>query len=147
MTRSTITVGRTVPGPAERVFETWTDEARLAAWWWPHLAGTTYDVDARPGGRYRIVSPVIGVTVSGDYSEVDPPHLLAFTWHWQDHDEPEPVVEDIVVVTFEPRDAGTVVTVAHASSAHEPDGGTEQGWSDVLDRLVRLLGQSTSSRS
>ncbi len=128
-----------------------TDTEQLATWWWPQLAGTTYDVDARPGGRFRIHGPGIGATVTGVYSEVDPPRRLAFTWVWEDEGEPEAVVEDTVVVTFEPVDGGTVVTVAHASTAHVPDGGAEQGWNDVLDRLVRVCdkasGQSTSSRS
>ena len=54
-------------------------------------------------------------------------------------------------VTFEPDEGGTQVTVAHTSSEHVPDGGAEQGWNDVLDRLVRVCagtdGQSISSRS
>lgn len=148
-TQSTITITRTVGASPDRVFEAWTDVAQLAAWWWPQLAGTTYDVDARPGGRYRISSPAIGATVSGVYTEVDPPRRLVFTWSWEDDGEPEAVVEDTVVVTFEPEVHGTVVTVAHTSVAHEPEGGAEQGWNDVLDRLVRLCAddQSTSSRS
>ncbi len=105
-------------------------------------------MDARPGGRFRICSPAIGATVSGVYTEVDRPRRLAFTWNWEDEGEPEPVVEDTVVVTFEPHDDSTVVTVAHTSTAHVPEGGAEQGWNDVLDRLVLLVGdQSTSSRS
>ena len=150
MSTSTITLTRTVPAPAEEVFAAWTDVDRLAAWWWPQLAGTTYAVDARPGGRYRIQSPAIGATVTGVYTEVDPPRRLAFTWVWQDEGEPGSAVEDTVVVTFEPVDDGTRVTVAHTSVAHVPDGGAEQGWGDVLDRLVRVggtQGQSTSSRS
>jgi hypothetical protein len=39
------------------------------------------------------------------------------------------------------------VTVAHTSAEHVPDGGAEQGWNDVLDRLVRLPYDPTSSRS
>ena len=153
MTESTIRISRTVAGSPDRVFEAWTDVAQLAAWWWPQLTGTTYDVDARPGGHYRISSPTIGATVSGVYTEVDRPRRLVFTWSWEDAGEPEAVVEDTVVVTFEPEVDGTVVTVAHTSVAHEPDGGAEQGWSDVMDRLVRLFAgsaaadQSTSSRS
>jgi uncharacterized protein YndB with AHSA1/START domain len=153
MTETTITISRTVAAPADRVFDAWTDVTQLAVWWGPQLAGTTYDVDTRPGGRYRISSPAIGATVSGVFTEVDRPRRLAFTWLWADDDEPEAVVEDTVVVTFEPEVDGTVVTVAHTSVAHEPDGGAEQGWSDVMDRLVRLFAgsaaadQSTSSRS
>ncbi len=145
---STITITRAVGADPERVFAAWTDAERLAAWWWPQLGGTTYDVDARPGGRFRIHGPAIGAAVSGEYAAVDPPRRLAFTWVWQDDGEPDTVVEDTVVVTFEPEDDGTAVTVAHTSDAHEPDGGTEQGWNDVLGRLAGLdWGQSTSSRS
>ena len=155
MTETTITISRTVVAPADRVFDAWTDVTQLAVWWWPQLAGTTYDVDTRPGGRYRISSPAIGATVSGVFTEVDRPRRLAFTWLWADDDEPEAVVEDTVVVTFEPDPDGTVVTVAHTSPAHVPEGGAERGWNDVMDRLVRLcenesqstLRQSSSSRS
>jgi uncharacterized protein YndB with AHSA1/START domain len=148
---STITITRTVAATPERVFAAWTDAEQLAAWWWPQLGGTTYDVDARLGGRFRIHSAGIGATVTGVYTEVDPPRRLVFTWSWEDEGEPEAVVEDTVVVTFEPDDGGTLVTVAHTSVAHVPEGGAEQGWNDVMDRLVRVWqvaeGQSTSSRS
>jgi uncharacterized protein YndB with AHSA1/START domain len=150
MSETTIRIIRTVPASPERAFDAWTDADQLAAWWWPQLAGTTYEVDARPGGRFRIDSPAIGASVTGVYTEVDRPRRLAFTWRWedQDHDGPDAVVEDTVVVTFEAADDGTTVTVAHTSAAHEPGGGAEQGWNDVLDRLVGLRwGQSTSSRS
>jgi uncharacterized protein YndB with AHSA1/START domain len=147
--RSTITISRTVAASPGRVFDAWTDVAQLAAWWWPQLGGTTYDVDARPGGHYRISSPAIGATVSGVYTEVERPRRLVFTWNWEDDGEPG-AVEDTVVVTFEPDARGTLVTVAHTSIAHEPEGGAELGWNDVMDRLVRFSeseGQSTSSRS
>jgi uncharacterized protein YndB with AHSA1/START domain len=151
MSTTTITIARTVAATPERVFAAWTDAEQLAAWWWPQLGGTTYDVDARLGGRFRIHSSGIGATVTGVYTEVEPPRRLVFTWSWEDEGEPEAVVEDTVVVTFEPDDGGTLVTVAHTSVAHVPEGGAEQGWNDVMDRLVRVWqvaeGQSTSSRS
>jgi uncharacterized protein YndB with AHSA1/START domain len=146
MSETTITIRRTVPASAERVFGAWTDATELAAWWWPQLAGTTYAADVRPGGRFRIEGPAIGATVTGTYTEVDPPRLLAFTWVWQDDGEPESD-EDTVVVTFVPDGDGTQVTVAHTSAEHAPDGGTEQGWNDVMDRLVRVSQESTSPRS
>lgn len=86
--------------------------------------------------------------MSGVFTDVDRPRRLAFTWLWEDSDAQDAEVEDTVVVTFEAADDGTTVTVAHTSTAHVPDGGAEQGWNDVLDRLVGLRwGQSTSSRS
>lgn len=149
MTESTITITRTVAASPGRVFAAWTDADQLAAWWWPQLADTTYDVDARPGGRFRIRSAQIGATVTGVYTDVAPPRRLAFTWTWEDDNEPDAAVEDTVVVTFELEATGTLVTVAHTSTAHVPEGGAQRGWNDVLDRLVALCaeGQSTSSRS
>jgi uncharacterized protein YndB with AHSA1/START domain len=151
MTESTITISRTVPASQERVFGAWTEVAQLAAWWWPQLAGTTYDVDAQRGGRFRISSPAIKATVWGVYTEVDPPRRLVFSWHWEDDGEPETAPEDTVAVDFEPVDGATLVTVRHTSEIHVPEGGAEQGWNDVMDRLVRLCAdtkdQSTSSRS
>lgn len=146
MSDSTITITRTVPASPERVFDAWTDVEQLAAWWWPQLAGTTYDVDAREGGAFRISSPAIGATVTGVYSEVDRPRRLVFSWRWQDGGAPDETVVDTVVVTFEPDGPATVVRIDHTSAAHEPDGGAVQGWNDVMDRLVRLYA-STSSRS
>ena len=144
---STITISRTVAATPDRVFDAWTDVVQLARWWWPQLAGTTYDVDARAGGAYRIHSPAVGITAWGEYTDVDRPRRLAFTWNWEGEGETDVgSVADDVVVTFEPAGEGTLVTVAHTSAVHLEDGGAEQGWNDVMDRLV-ALGQSTSSRS
>lgn len=139
MTASTITIVRTVAASPERVYAAWAEPEQLAAWWWPQLAGTTYELDVQLGGTYRIHSPAADLTASGMYTEVDPPRRLAFTWNWVgpgesvDYDG-----EDHVIVTFEPTDGGgTRVVVAHTSTVHVPDGGAEQGWNDVLDRLVR----------
>ncbi|WP_191907766.1 SRPBCC family protein [Nocardioides cynanchi] len=145
MTGHTITITRTVAAPPETVFAAWVQPERLATWWWPQLAGTTYDVDARPGGGYRIESPVIGATVSGVYSEVDPPYRLAFTWVWEADGEvaaAEPVEVSLAAV-----DGGTQVEVSHVCGSRAAGTDLTQGWNDVLDRLVDVVGQSTSSRS
>ena len=142
MTTTSITLTRSVPAPPERVFDAWVDPAQLAAWWWPQLTDTTYDVDARVGGHYRIVAAEAGLTVEGEYTEVDRPHRLAFTWVWEGGSFEDPDAVDDVVVTFEPVDGGTLLTVVHSSTQHLPEGGAEQGWSDVLDRLVRIAGRA-----
>ena len=134
MTTTAVTLTRAVPAPPERVFDAWVDPAQLAAWWWPQLTDTSYDVDARVGGRYRIEAAEAGLVVEGEYVEVDRPHRLAFSWVW-DGSEP-----DEVVVTFEPVEGGTLLTVVHTSSQHVPEGGAVQGWGDVLDRLVQFAG-------
>jgi uncharacterized protein YndB with AHSA1/START domain len=135
-----VVVIRRVEASPEVVFAAWTDAGRMARWWWPQLACTTYDVDARPGGRYRIHGRAIGATVSGVYAAVDPPRRLAFTWVWSEegsepHAGDDPA--DDVVVTFEQDGSATVVTVTHTLAAAGDGGDLRQGWTDVLDRLVR----------
>ncbi len=146
MSTSAITVSRTVAAPPETVFQSWTRSERLATWWWPHLEGTTYEVDARPGGHYLIHSPAIDVLVHGDYVVVDPPSRLVFEWGWREGCIAQ-LPED-VEVSFERVDEGTTVTVVHTCRQADGESDLEQGWNDVLDRLVRVHGgQSTRSRS
>jgi uncharacterized protein YndB with AHSA1/START domain len=145
MSSGTITLARSVPAPPDQVFTAWTAADRLATWWWPQLAGTTYAVDARTGGSYRIESPVLGVVLHGRYTEVDPPRRLAFTWVWES-DVVDGQAEQVEVELAE-LDGGTRVDVVHRCRTEAAEGDLEQGRNDVLDRLVRVMGQSTSSRS
>lgn len=140
---STITVVRQVPVGLDRAYTAWVDPAELAQWWWPQWPDTTYQVDAREGGRYRIHSAAVGMGVEGEFTAVDRPNGFAMTWIWITEDEPahagdRPVV-DTVEVSFSPSGEGTEVTVRHTSTEHIAGGGAEQGWNDVLDRLPRHL--------
>ncbi|UFU01947.1 SRPBCC domain-containing protein [Ruania suaedae] len=136
MTPTTITVSRLVSADPEQAFAAWVEPAQMAQWWWPQWPDTEYELDARPGGEYRIVSAAAGVGVTGRFTVVDPPLRLAMTWLWISDDEaPGEGATDTVEVSFVPTEGGTVVTVLHTSTTHVADGGAEQGWNDVLDRL------------
>ena len=142
MSGSTITVTRHVPVDGHRAFQAWMDPAELSRWWWPQWSDTTYEIDPRPGGRLSIMARAVGVGVEGVFLEHDPPHRFVMTWTWVDDPEegaPADTAVDTVEVTFVPVDGGTEVTVRHTSTEHEPDGGAEQGWNDVLDRLPSSL--------
>jgi uncharacterized protein YndB with AHSA1/START domain len=144
---STITMTRQVPVGPERAFRAWVDPVELARWWWPQWPDTTYDLDPREGGTYRIHSAAVGVGVTGTFTTLTRPSLLGMTWIWFDDSTPgeghdAPVIDE-VEVTFAPNDQGTEVTVRHTSSAHTPEGGVEQGWNDCLDRLPDHLGADT----
>lgn len=136
---STITLARWVPVDAERAFRAWIDPEELAQWWWPQWPETTYDVDAREGGDVRIHAHNVQLGVTGTFTDYDPPRRFVMTWIWVSDGTPAEadgeLVVDTVEVTFDPVDHGTEVTVRHTSSEHEEDGGAEQGWNDVLDRL------------
>ena len=126
-----------VPAPPATVFAHWTNAGLLAAWWWPQWPDTTYEVDARVGGAYRIRSDGAGFGAHGVFTALDEPHRIAMTWVWETGEESSP--EDTVVVEFAEHDGGTLVTVTHAVAAADEDtSGLRQGWTDVLARLGEL---------
>jgi uncharacterized protein YndB with AHSA1/START domain len=126
-----------VPAPRATVYAYWTNAERLATWWWPQLPDTTYEVDARVGGSYRIRSDGAGFGAHGRFTELDEPRRIAMTWVWETGDVLSP--EDTVVVDFAEDDGGTLVTVTHAVVAADEDtSGLRRGWSDVLTRLGEL---------
>lgn len=88
---TTITISRSVPVPPERAFAAWVDPEELAQWWWPQWPDTTYDLDVRAGGHYRMHSAAAGFGVTGELTVVEPPHRLAMTWIWtRERNRPPP---------------------------------------------------------
>ncbi len=132
-------LGRLVAAPRSNVFRAWTEPELLARWWWPARFRTTYEVDLRPGGRWRFRTadlPDLGVlTVGGAFLEVRAPERLVYTWVWEG--EGGDAGDTLVTVEFRDRGDQTEVLVRHERFA---DGsvrdGHAQGWADCLDRLV-----------
>ena len=59
------------------------------------------DLDVRDGGRYRItMQPPDGEAfhLRGEYSEVDPPRRLVYTFEWEEPDPDDQ--ETVVTLTF-----------------------------------------------
>jgi len=119
------------------IWPLWTTAPGLARWWWPHLLDTTYDVEERPGGRYRIESSAAGIGVEGEFVSLDEPHELVLTWQWLHGGAAGPV--DRVRIAFDERGADTLVRVTHEMAGDQEHDGYLQGWTDVLDRLAGLF--------
>lgn len=88
------------------------------------------------GGTYRLDNALADgrlIAITGTFTRVDDPQLLAFTW------QTEPVQPDqkLVTVTFTGRDGGTEVKVRHERivDAFARDGHA-QGWLACLARLA-----------
>src|SRR5471032_311247 len=78
-----------IAAPPERVFQALTDSGELMRWFNnPSCPVKFWEMDARPGGRYRYATEkgaavVNGVNLfecHGDILEYDPPRLLVYTW-------------------------------------------------------------------
>lgn len=134
-----LTVERIIAAPPERVWAAWMTEQGLAGWWWKHLPGTTFAVDPRAGGRYRISSPTAGIGVRGEFLEVDEPKRFLATWIWLD-DGVEGTLEHIDVTLVE-HPQGTQLRIVHSGpwTSDEPVTAYVQGWNDTLLALDELF--------
>jgi uncharacterized protein YndB with AHSA1/START domain/DNA-binding transcriptional ArsR family regulator len=133
--------------PRERVFEAWTNPEVLKRWW---AAAPTWEtplaeVDARVGGGYRLSMRTDAGevhTVRGEFTEVEPPGRLAYTWSWEEG--PDAAMagseETLVVVDFVEDGDGTLVKLTHSGfSAEQIRDMHVQGWQAVLANLERVV--------
>jgi uncharacterized protein YndB with AHSA1/START domain len=72
----------------------------------------------------------------GNYTEIDPPTCLAFTWIWDGHDTRRTLIE----LDFEDTDGITTVSFAHSGLwDEEAVRSHEHGWGNIFDSLERTL--------
>jgi uncharacterized protein YndB with AHSA1/START domain len=125
-----IELERRINAPAATVFAYFTDADRYTAW-----MGTEAELDARPGGIYRVRVPQ-GQVALGRFVEVDPPTRIVFTWGWEG-DPDVPPGSSRVEVTLEADGDATLVRLVHTGL---PDASSmtlhERGWARYLDRLT-----------
>lgn len=138
-----LVVRRTIAATPDRLFEAWTTPRLLLMWWGPRgVRCTSAEVDARPGGAYRIGNRLPdGETlyIVGEFREVEPPRRLVYTWAL----ESSPGPAELVTVRFEPREAGTEVIVVHERIADASRRDQhEHGWQGCLDGLAALVAAS-----
>jgi len=149
-----LVVERTFNASPERVFDAFTDPSQLTQWWWPNgFSCPAAEVDLRVGGRYRIAMDWPGAIpaeqqfshyMGGEYYEIDRPHRLVMSGR-AFNDEQGELFATLIEVTLEPREGGTALTMRQSYFEPMPPAeglaGAEQGWSEQLDKLERLLAQ------
>jgi uncharacterized protein YndB with AHSA1/START domain len=135
-------IERTFDAPAAEVFEAWTSEEVLRRWFHadPEWETPTAEVDLRVGGRLRLVmrDPKAGEDhgAGGEYTVVDPPRRLAFTWGWDDQDSERQLIE----LEFIERDGATTVRMtSHGLATEERRASHREGWALCFDNLDRVL--------
>ena len=138
-----VVVTRTVDGPARIVFEAFTKAELLERWWVPKSMGMTLlscDVDARVGGKYRLVFNHGGpepAAFFGTYVEVTPYSRLAWT------NEEGGEGGSVTTVTFEERGGKTLVVLHERYPSKEALDAAGTGAADAMietfDQLDELL--------
>jgi uncharacterized protein YndB with AHSA1/START domain len=147
-----LVIERTLKAAPERIFDAFTDPVQLTKWWWPNgFTCPAAEVDLRVGGTYRIsmewpdfipASAQFSHYLGGEYFEIDRPHRLVMSGRAINDTQGE-LFATLIELTLEARDGGTALTMRQSYFEPMPPaeamGGAEQGWSEQLDKLERLL--------
>jgi len=144
-----VVVTRTVNGPARIVFDAFTKAELLRRWWVPKSMGMTLlscEVDARVGGKYRLVfdHDPEPVAFFGSYVEVKPYSRLAWT------NEEGGEGGSVTTVTFEEKGGKTLVVLRETYPSKEALEAAGTGAAEAmvetfnqLDELLVALGESS----
>ena len=133
-----VVIRRRIPVPREQVFAAWLDPKSVAQWMLPgDTAHTTVEIDARVGGKFRIVMAHGGGAVDhwGEYLVIEPPSLLQFTWI-SVHTNLQP---SVVTIELRELEGGTELTLTHRGLPAEKVEAHRQGWSDIVRKLSESL--------
>jgi uncharacterized protein YndB with AHSA1/START domain len=140
-TAGIVRIERTFDASAEDVFDAWTSEEVIARWFRPRQGWREADaeVDLRVGGRIRVVMRTPDgepVGAEGEYTLIERPHRLAFTWTFDD----DPSNRQLIELEFTEREGATKVLFVNSgiSEAERRDSQYE-GWSTCLDEMGRVL--------
>jgi uncharacterized protein YndB with AHSA1/START domain len=136
-TSDTIVQEITIKATAERIFEALINPIERVKWWGAEgrFQTTHVESDLRPGGKWTMSGSGIGgkpFTVTGEYRQIERPHLLVFTWlpDWQ-----EDATETLVRFDLEEKDGVTTVRLTHAGLTSESSRASHRGWPQILEWL------------
>ena len=139
----TIVVEIDIAAPPERVFEAWTAPQQRLAWWGDDATyrSTKMDSDLRVGGKWRTEGKRSNgepFAVWGEYTRVEPPKALGFTWnHTWGTGAP---AETRVLIELTATSSGTHVALTHSGFVSAPDRDAHKnGWKRVLAWLDSYL--------
>ena len=132
-----------IAAPPERVFQAWIDPQQRLAWWGDEQAYrcTKFDSDLRVGGRWFTEGKGMEgnpFSVFGEYTRVEPPRALGFTWNhrWGGPDMPA----THVLIELTKTSTGTHLTLTHTGFTAAPERDAHNdGWKRVLGWLHSYL--------
>ena len=136
-----VRIERTFDSPAEDVFDAWTSEEVIRRWFIPAQGWQepSAEVDLRVGGTVRVVMrdpSGAPVEAGGEYTEIDRPKRLAFTWTFDD----DPSNQQLIELEFTERDGATTVVFVNSNISHENRRDAQyDGWSTCFDEMARVL--------
>jgi len=142
MPGNTIRLHRVFRAPPNRVYRAFIDPDAMARWLPPHgFLGKVHEIDARPGGRYRMSFTNFGTgtthSFGGVYTELVPDQRIAYTDRFDDPNLPG---EMAVTVTLRQVLCGTEIHIEQTGVPEAiPPEMCYLGWQESLGQLARLV--------
>jgi uncharacterized protein YndB with AHSA1/START domain len=136
-----VRIERTFAAPAEEVFDAWTSAEVIRRWFRPgrDWGPASAEVDLRVGGTVSVVMRApdgTEVGASGEYTLIDRPHRLAFTWTFDD----DPSNQQMIELEFTEQGGATTVRFVNSNISHEERREQQySGWQVCLDNMERVL--------
>jgi uncharacterized protein YndB with AHSA1/START domain len=122
--RNVLRFERRLAHPVEKVWRAVTDPAEMA-YWFPAIV----EMDFRVGGRIAFAFPGGEMDATeGSITELDPPHVFAFSWNG-----------DPLRMELRPDGEGSVLTFTHTFDDRPMAGSFATGWETCLGALEKIL--------
>jgi uncharacterized protein YndB with AHSA1/START domain len=137
-----VRIERTFDAPAEDVFDAWTSPEVIRRWFKPAQGWQepSAEVDLRVGGTIRVVMRTPEgepVEAGGEFTLIERPHRLAFTWTFDD----DPSNQQMIELEFTERDGATSVLFVNSNISEEKRRDQQyDGWSTCLDNMETVVG-------
>jgi uncharacterized protein YndB with AHSA1/START domain len=144
MTGFDIRLQRIVNVTPDAAFKHWVDAEARHRWYAPDDSWiiAEAETDLRVGGAWRVQfgpTPDEIYVEHGVFEEVDPPHRVVYTTHYEFPDG-RPPFQTHVTVTFEPHGHQTLLTLLDTGyPSEEQRAANETGWPNFLDAYERTL--------
>ena len=140
---------RVFDAPRELVFRNWIKAEDVQTWFAPDgFTVTSCEVDARPGGRWRVeYRSTHGSTYveHGEFREIVEPERLIFSLMQEDGDHSGP--ETLVTVTFAEAGEKTEMTFRQTGfDSMEKRAGNAEGWNECFAKLDAHLAETHDRR-
>jgi uncharacterized protein YndB with AHSA1/START domain len=138
-----VRIERTFEAPAEEVFDAWTSEEVIRRWFKPgeNWGTPSAEVDLRVGGTVQVVmrDPDGGeVGAKGEYTLIDRPNKLAFTWTFDD----DPTNQQMIELEFTEQDGATTVLFVNSNISEEARRDAQYGgWRACFDNMELALAE------
>ena len=127
----TLVVTQRIAAPPDAVFPFLVEPERMLRW-----MGTEARLEPTPGGEFWVNMNGDDIAV-GRYTEIDPPHRVAYTWGWDGSDDVPPGSTMVSIELIADGD-DTILELRHDGLTPEWAARHSEGWHQFLPQLAAI---------